>query len=349
MAGNWMDDRERQIRERDGRGFSDYRSGGGEDRSWDRAPERDRVFGERESGASYGRAGLVGARSASASRGWQDRHYGGVSPAMRQGEYEQGGRIASQGYAGGGRFYGDDDHERIYREEYGQGGYDAQRSPTREQYHTEGYGRPGYGGYPGEQRRDFGGTASGGVAGYDYGYGDSGRRDSRGDRFEDAGRGAGEFLHRAGRKVASWFNAGGEGRIYDPDYFDPTYGKRGLGPQGYKRSDERISDEAHERLTDDHWLDASNISVSVSEGEVTLSGAVESREAKHRAERLIEDLSGVTHVQNNLRLAKGNYLTSASPGYGDSVLGAQMRAADDAVGNGTGGSGSGQSTAGRKN
>ena len=44
----------------------------------------------------------------------------------------------------------------------------------------------------------------------------------------------------------------------DPDYREANRGKRGLGPQGYKRSDERISDDAHERLTDDTWLDASN-------------------------------------------------------------------------------------------
>jgi hypothetical protein len=128
-------------------------------------------------------------------------------------------------------------------------------------------------------------------------------------------------------------------------------GARGLGPQGYKRSDERISDDAHDRLTDDTWLDASSISISVSGGEITLSGTVESREAKHRAERLVEDLPGVNHVQNNLRVAKGNPLTSPGRGYGDSVLGAQIRAAeaDDPVANGTGGAGAGQSTAGRKN
>jgi hypothetical protein len=125
-----------------------------------------------------------------------------------------------------------------------------------------------------------------------------------------------------------------------------------LGPSGYKRSDERINDDAHERLTDDTWLDASNIGVSVSGGEITLSGTVESREAKHRAEHLVEDMTGVTHVQNNLRIARGNPLTTPGRGYGDSVLGAQIRAADvadDPVANGTGGAGGGQSTAGRKN
>jgi hypothetical protein len=152
--------------------------------------------------------------------------------------------------------------------------------------------------------------------------------------------------------VASWFNATSDARFYDPHYLDPDYGRstsrgaRGLGPQGYKRSDDRISDDAHERLTDDTWLDASNISISVSGGEVTLSGTVDSREAKHRAERLIEDLSGVTHVQNNLRVAKGNPLTSPGSGYGDSVLGAQIRAAE--VSPADRGDGDGAST-GKKN
>jgi hypothetical protein len=79
-----------------------------------------------------------------------------------------------------------------------------------------------------------------------------------------------------------------------------------------------------------------------------LSGTVESREAKHRAERIVEDISGVTHVQNNLRLAKGGFLTRPASGYGDSVLDAEMRR-DDPASNGSGGSGGGQSTAGKKN
>jgi osmotically-inducible protein OsmY len=370
MPGNWMDDRERQIRERDARGLSDYRGRGGEDRSWDREDRsdthgarggQDRVFGERESGAGYGRASR--AYGASSSRGgWQDPHYGGVSPAMRQGAYGQGARFSSQDYSSGGRFYGDDDREPIYREEYGQGGveygdtprgYDAQRSPTRERYHNEGYGQPGFGGYPGEDREDMDRPAAGGTGGYDYerGYGDGGRRDTRRtERFEDAGRNAGDFLHRAGEKVASWFGGGGEAPAYEPGAYGRagSRGARGLGPQGYKRSDERISDDAHERLTDDAWLDASNISISVSGCEVTLSGTVETREAKHRAERLVENISGVVHVQNNLRLAKANFLTRPTSGYGDSVLDAEMRR-DDPTANGTGGSGGGQSTAGKKN
>jgi osmotically-inducible protein OsmY len=366
MAGNWMDDRERQIREREGRGLRPGpRGGAGEDRTWnDRpgmygarrgGPDRDRVFGEGESGASYGGrspSGYSGYRGGSASGGWQDRHYQGVSPAMRQGEYDAQ-HFTSQDYTGGGRFYGDDAQGRIYREQYGQGGveygpeprgYDAGYSPTRARYHSEGYGQPGYGDDRGDR------PASGGTGGYDYerGYGDGGRRESRGDRFEDAGRGAGEFLRSAGERVASWFGGGGEARIYDPEFQGQARGARGLGPQGYKRSDERINEDVCERLTEDVWLDASRVEVLVSGGEVTLSGTVESREAKHRAERIVEDVSGVIHVQNNLRLEKGNTLTRPGSGYGDSGLDAGMRG-DDLTANGTGGVGGGQSTAGKKN
>ena len=121
-------------------------------------------------------------------------------------------------------------------------------------------------------------------------------------------------------------------------------GFRGMGPKGYQRPDERINDEAHERLTDDPWLDASNISVSVSGGEITLSGTVDSREAKHRAERCVEDISGVGHVQNNLRVTSGNFLSRPASGYGDSVLEHQMRgetgSGDSLSGNALGGTGS---------
>jgi osmotically-inducible protein OsmY len=77
---------------------------------------------------------------------------------------------------------------------------------------------------------------------------------------------------------------------------------RGRGPKGYKRSDERIHEDVCERLTEDPMIDASNVEVEVKNGEVTLSGTVSSRGLKRRAEDLTELASGVTHVQNNLRV-----------------------------------------------
>ncbi|KKM86186.1 hypothetical protein LCGC14_1281490 [marine sediment metagenome] len=57
-------------------------------------------------------------------------------------------------------------------------------------------------------------------------------------------------------------------------------------------------------MSDDHQLDASDIDVSVSGREVTLSGEVDSKQAKRRAEDCCDSVSGVEHVQNNLRVRK---------------------------------------------
>jgi len=77
---------------------------------------------------------------------------------------------------------------------------------------------------------------------------------------------------------------------------------RGRGPKNYTRPDDRIREDLNDRLTDDAWLDASGIEVQVAAGEVTLAGAVERREDKRRAEDIAWQVSGVRHVQNNLRL-----------------------------------------------
>ncbi|CBS91297.1 BON domain-containing protein [Azospirillum lipoferum] len=78
---------------------------------------------------------------------------------------------------------------------------------------------------------------------------------------------------------------------------------RGVGPRNYRRSDERILEDINERLTDDHHIDASDVGVTVEGGEVTLSGTVADRAARRRAEDIAESVSGVGHVQNDLRVA----------------------------------------------
>jgi hypothetical protein len=105
------------------------------------------------------------------------------------------------------------------------------------------------------------------------------------------------WFERAGDEVASWFGDKDAARRREEDH-------RGKGPSGYIRSDERIQEDANDRLTDDWGVDAQNIQVSVAGGEVTLDGTVGSREQKRRAEDCVEDISGVKHVQNNLRVQK---------------------------------------------
>ena len=90
------------------------------------------------------------------------------------------------------------------------------------------------------------------------------------------------------------------GRIVGPGRLGR--GMSGKGPKGYARSDERIREDVCDRLTDDPQLDASSIDVRVQKGEVTLDGTVGHRNDKRHAEDLIDDVSGVKHVQNNLRV-----------------------------------------------
>lgn len=105
-------------------------------------------------------------------------------------------------------------------------------------------------------------------------------------------------------EVSSWFGdeEARRRREWDERRADIKAEHRGRGPKGYKRTDSRIEEDVNDRLTDDPYLDASNIEVSVKDSEVTLSGTVVRREDKRRAEDLAELVSGVTHVQNNLRI-----------------------------------------------
>lgn len=85
-------------------------------------------------------------------------------------------------------------------------------------------------------------------------------------------------------------------------YRSEDRGHFGKGPQGYRRSDERIKEEVCEALYRSYEVDASNIDVSVKDGCVILKGSVESRDAKRVAESCVEDLSGVNDVQNELKV-----------------------------------------------
>lgn len=103
------------------------------------------------------------------------------------------------------------------------------------------------------------------------------------------------FMARAGDEVASWFGDDQAAMRREQDH-------RGRGPGNYTRSDQRILEDACDRLTEDRRIDASGITVSVDQGELTLEGNVSSRSQKRQAEDCVEDVSGVKHVQNNLRV-----------------------------------------------
>ena len=76
----------------------------------------------------------------------------------------------------------------------------------------------------------------------------------------------------------------------------------GVGPRGYRRSDERIMEDVCERLSQHAQVEASEIEVEVSDGEVVLTGTVQDRRTKRMAETSIEAIPGVVDVHNRLRL-----------------------------------------------
>jgi len=165
-------------------------------------------------------------------------------------------------------------------------------------------------------RRDSGiyGAEGRGQGGYE---GSQQYAGSRGDVDRDGARGwreAGYPGTRQGDDPAGGRGFGGEGPgvgqfgTYNEGSDSQRRGRmaegehRGKGPKDYTRSDQRIQEDACDRLADDSHLDASNITVAVSKGEVTLDGTVGSRADKRRAEDCVDGCSGVRHVQNNLRV-----------------------------------------------
>lgn len=91
---------------------------------------------------------------------------------------------------------------------------------------------------------------------------------------------------------------------------------RGRAPKGYERSDERIKEDLCERLMHDHLVDASEITVTVKTGVVTLEGTIGDRNQKYRAEDLADHISGVKDVQNQLNIVRPNQQQSAQGGSG---------------------------------
>ena len=88
----------------------------------------------------------------------------------------------------------------------------------------------------------------------------------------------------------------------DWDYNRWTGPYAGVGPAGYQRSDNTISYDLHQRLTQHGQLDARNIRCRVQDGEVTLEGNIPSRAQKRLAQDLADSVPGVQDVHNHLKI-----------------------------------------------
>lgn len=81
----------------------------------------------------------------------------------------------------------------------------------------------------------------------------------------------------------------------------PHYGK---GPKGYRRSDERIREEACERIARQGLIDASDVEVHVENAVIRLTGTVATRPEKRGLEQILERVHGVEEITNELRLRR---------------------------------------------
>lgn len=235
----------------------------------------------------------------------------------------------SSGYGSDERWSGDDGYiaRRGFGNEssgFGRGsGRRHERGWLERDDRPEAYGAGDYGPDWREERWRGSGYGSDYSRGRDWSgenYGSSyGRGDDRygtgyfgrGSRDYNEERG---FFERAGDEIRSWFGDEEADRRRDRDMREARH-YRGRGPKGYQRSDERIREDINDRLTDDPHIDASEIEVTVSNREATLNGTVNSRFEKRHAEDLAESISGVSHVQNNLRIQQ-----YADAGMGGSML-----------------------------
>lgn len=255
-----------------------------------------------QSGDSYaGGRGQFGDDDYSSQRYSNERFGSGRSYGSRDDDFDRSGRGMSRSRGGYGATGG-------YDRDYGIGG-NSNRSGGGFQDYGQNNDRERYG----SRDRDFGNDYDSYESG-SRGYGSS--RDFGASGYGEAGysgrsRTTNErgFFEKAGDEVASWFGDEEAERRRRQDH-------RGRGPSNYQRSNERLLEDACERLTHDHRLDASNINVTAENNEITLDGTVDSRSAKRRAEDCVHDISGVTHVQNNLRV-NDDYDRSSYSSYSD--------------------------------
>lgn len=227
----------------------------------------------------------------------------------RNNDEERDDREYNRSYSRRDRGFGSSGYERNYEGRE----YNRDYGTSRRNYGTD-YDRDYDQGYGSSRNRgqnyDRDDQRGYGTSRYDRGY------DRDYDRESDADRGYGTY----GRNYGGDYDAYGYG--YGSGYTSGSqYGARrgfgrseydrrttmggqyyGRGPQGYQRSDESIREDVNERLTWHGDVDATNIQVSVDNGEVTLEGTVGERRQKRAAEDAIEDVRGIKDIHNRLRV-----------------------------------------------
>jgi osmotically-inducible protein OsmY len=247
-----------------------------------------------------------------AQRSGRERYRGERDPAMGGSRYRGESRERDwQSPRHGQGAAGDYDDSRGYR--MGRGSPEWESQWSEQPYRTGAggddvstYGRQGSlgggrGAYPGNYQAGQYGSDDLPQRGDVHVYG---RSQGGGDDWSSA--------YRQGR-----YGSHNESPMYRADPYRGTQrGFRGIGPKNYVRSDERIAEDINETLMDADDIDASQVSVRVKDGVVTLEGTVEQRWIKHRIEDVAEGCSGVRDIENRIRLEpnEAGSERTASPG-----------------------------------
>jgi osmotically-inducible protein OsmY len=227
--------------------------------------------------------------------------------------YNDDRSFGSRGPGSRGRsgYFNEDSNSRFQR-----GGYSRLGGAGEEDFERSSQGGyqswPDYGRDYSDERSYYGSDRSYGQERGSYGQ----ERGNYGQRGQLGGGGRNQFPYM-GNAYSSQrsFDEGSQGTRYG--YGQPSQGGQsgqrsergrfaGRGPKGYKRSDERIREEVSDALMMHPDIDASELEVRVSEGEVTLTGTVTEREDKWLAEQLCEGIPGVRDVSNGLRVKRSN-------------------------------------------
>ena len=300
---------------------------------WLRQDRENRGWG-RDDADEYGqgRGSYAGHRDQQQGREYQGRDYLGRGEFTERNEpsqsrdrdfgnrYGTGGRDTQSGYGAQSRFSGGQEYGSGFETSGWDDDLDLSESQGRyEPFHVGtgmGLGPSGRGG-----RGQFGRTY-GTSSGYGEGFG------SAHGTWEDdvAARQRQAASHRDAPQYGgrSGYDLGTHQRDIRRE---PQRSFRGVGPQSYKRPDERIRDDIYERLTDDHHIDARAITVAVNEGSVTLTGTVVERRMRYAAEDLVEAVMGVANIDNQLRVQPESMSGGASMTGGGSPAGASSTGA----------------------
>jgi len=320
---HWLNERREDMTHREHEGHRDHRP------AWQREQERDETRYGRGGRSPYDEQSEYSARVQRQNRGYErgrDEYYGNRQFGERSQapEWEEGrsSARASWEYEGGPERYGSSGYSEGPQERWSRE-YGAQpRGQPLGGRHEQGIYRPGSADYYRYQQRYAGDYPSGygersvytGAPRTEWRGGHSGGSDYGtrsvygGESAGSGGRGAlygGEYTENTG--VGGGYEEEWAGNRYSHEAARHAYagfgtgqGYRGMGPKNYRRSDERLTEELNERLTDADDLDATEISVRVADGKVTLEGNVDRRWMKHRAEDIADACIGVKEVDNRI-------------------------------------------------